>query len=116
MAHKTLVDGTVYSIAKGQTLVGGTAYTISKGKTLVNGTSYTITFAETIYFYCMGDTFSCESGTTWEQYCASGGGGRFTIEGDTVCHDGVYIVYPDGYSYVYSTDTIMSQYEYCWEG
>lgn len=46
MAHKTLVDGTVYEIDKGKTLVNGTGYAIDKGKTLVGGTAYDVGFTE----------------------------------------------------------------------
>lgn len=115
MAHKTLVNGTAYSISKGKTLVNGTAYTISKGKTLVNGTAYSVSFATTIYFYCMGETYSCESGMTWQQYVDSGGSGRFTIDGDHVCHDNVYVVNSMG-EYVYWYDTIIANEDYAWEG
>ena len=45
MAHKTLVNGTVYEVNGGKCLVNGTAYSIKKGRTLINGTGYDITFA-----------------------------------------------------------------------
>lgn len=44
MAHKTLVNGTVYEISGGKTKVNGTAYSIDKGKTLVGGTAYEVGF------------------------------------------------------------------------
>ena len=44
MAHKTLIDGTAYSISGGKALVDGTAYKIKSGKTLVGGTAYSIEF------------------------------------------------------------------------
>lgn len=44
MAHKTLIDGTLYSISGGKTLEGGTAYSIVGGKTLVDGSAYNIDF------------------------------------------------------------------------
>ena len=44
MAHKTLINGTLYSVSGGRTLVDGTAYTIEGGKSLVNGTAYEIGF------------------------------------------------------------------------
>ena len=46
MAHKTLINGTVYNIVKGKSLISGTAYNITQGKTLINGTSYNISFTE----------------------------------------------------------------------
>lgn len=48
MAHKTLIDGTAYSISGGKALVDGTAYSIKNGKTLVGGTAYGIEFGAPI--------------------------------------------------------------------
>ena len=45
MAHKTIVNGTVYDVKGGKCLVNGTSYDIKKGRTLINGTGYDITFA-----------------------------------------------------------------------
>ena len=45
MAHKTLVNGTVYEVKGGKCLVNGTSYDIKKGRTLIGGTGYDITFA-----------------------------------------------------------------------
>lgn len=45
MAHKTLVNGTVYEVNGGKCLVNGTSYDIKKGRTLIGGTGYDITFA-----------------------------------------------------------------------
>ena len=44
MAHKTLVNGTVYEVKGGKCLVNGTSYAIKKGRTLIGGTGYDITF------------------------------------------------------------------------
>ena len=44
MAHKTIVNGTVYEVNGGKCLVNGTAYSIKKGRTLIGGTGYDITF------------------------------------------------------------------------
>ena len=44
MAHKTLVNGTVYEVKGGKCLVNGTAYSVKKGRTLIGGTGYDITF------------------------------------------------------------------------
>ena len=48
MAHKTLVNGTVYEVNGGKCLVNGTIYDIKNGRTLINGTGYDITFAPPI--------------------------------------------------------------------
>lgn len=44
-AHKTLINGTAYTVKGGKCLVNGTSYDIKKGRTLINGTGYDITFA-----------------------------------------------------------------------
>lgn len=44
-AHKTLINGTAYTVKGGKCLVGGTSYDIKKGRTLIGGTGYDITFA-----------------------------------------------------------------------
>lgn len=45
MGHKTLIDGTAYSLSGGKALIGGTGYNVKGGKTLVDGTGYDIGFA-----------------------------------------------------------------------
>lgn len=47
-AHKTLVNGTAYTVKGGKCMVGGTVYNILKGRTLIGGTGYDITFEEAI--------------------------------------------------------------------
>lgn len=44
-AHKTIINGTVYTVKGGKCMVGGTVYNILKGRTLIGGTGYDITFA-----------------------------------------------------------------------
>ena len=43
-AHKTLINGTVYTVKGGKCMVNGTVYNILKGRTLIDGTGYDITF------------------------------------------------------------------------
>lgn len=43
-AHKTLVNGTAYTVKSGKCMVNGTVYNILKGRTLIDGTGYDITF------------------------------------------------------------------------
>ena len=43
-AHKTLVNGTAYTVQSGKCMVDGTVYNILKGRTLIGGTGYDITF------------------------------------------------------------------------
>lgn len=51
MAHKTLVNGTVYEVTGGKCLANGTSYDIKKGRTLIDGTGYDITFEPIIHIY-----------------------------------------------------------------
>ena len=41
-AHKTLVNGTAYTVKSGKCMVGGTVYNILKGRTLIGGTGYDV--------------------------------------------------------------------------
>ena len=43
-AHKTLINGTAYTVKGGKCMVDGTVYNILKGRTLIDGTGYDITF------------------------------------------------------------------------
>ena len=43
-AHKTIINGTAYTVKGGKCLVNGTSYDIKKGRTLIGGTGYDITF------------------------------------------------------------------------
>ena len=43
-AHKTLINGTAYTVKGGKCMVNGTVYNILKGRTLIDGTGYGITF------------------------------------------------------------------------
>jgi hypothetical protein len=43
-AHKTLINGTVYTVKSGKCMVNGTVYNILKGRTLIDGTGYDIKF------------------------------------------------------------------------
>jgi hypothetical protein len=42
-AHKTLINGTAYTVKGGKCMVNGTVYNILKGRTLIDGTGYDIT-------------------------------------------------------------------------
>lgn len=45
-AHKTLINGTAYTVKGGKCLVNGTVYNIKKGRTLIDGTGYDIKFSD----------------------------------------------------------------------
>ena len=42
--HKTLINGTAYTVKGGKCMVNGTVYNILKGRTLIDGTGWDITF------------------------------------------------------------------------
>ena len=46
MAHKTLINGTAYSVTGGRELIGGTGYDCKAGKTLIGGTAFAVKFSD----------------------------------------------------------------------
>lgn len=53
--HRTLVNGTTYTVQGGKCRVNGTVYNILKGRTLIGGTGYDITFPEPLVMPVKGD-------------------------------------------------------------
>ena len=68
MAHKTLVNGTVYEVNGGKCLVNGTSYSIKKGRTLIGGTGYDITFQSAVTMPVKGDLITMNLDGTERQY------------------------------------------------
>ena len=62
-AHKTLINGTAYTVKGGKCMVNGTVYNILKGRTLIDGTGYDITFKPSY-----NPVFA---NNTWEQIIAA---------------------------------------------
>ena len=54
-AHKTLVNGTAYTVQGGKCMVGGTVYNILKGRTLIGGTGWDITLPSAVTMPAKGD-------------------------------------------------------------
>lgn len=50
-AHKTLINGTAYTVKGGKCMVGGTVYNILKGRTLIGGTGWDITLPSAVHIY-----------------------------------------------------------------
>ena len=76
-AHKTLINGTAYTVKGGKCMVNGTVYNILKGRTLIGGTGYDITFpsaepdvSKTWYF---NNTIDVSIGRTFAINFLSGG-------------------------------------------
>ena len=55
MSHKSLINGTAYTVKGGKCLVNGTVYSIKKSRTLIGGTGYDITFPEPLVMPVKGD-------------------------------------------------------------
>ncbi len=53
--HKTLINGTAYTVKGGKCMVNGTVYNILKGRTLIDGTGWDITFPEPLVMPVKGD-------------------------------------------------------------
>ena len=76
-AHKTLINGTAYTVKGGKCMVNGTAYTVKGGKCMVNGTSYDIKKGRTLIDGTGYDiTFKPSydpvfANNTWEQIIAA---------------------------------------------
>lgn len=75
--HKTLINGTAYTVQGGKCMVNGTVYNILKGRTLIDGTGYDITFpsaepdvSKTWYF---NNTIDVSIGRTFAINFLSGG-------------------------------------------
>lgn len=64
-AHKTLVNGTAYTVKSGKCMVGGTVYNILKGRTLIDGTGYDIKF-QNGYTWVLNNSYTTPSGTLKE--------------------------------------------------
>lgn len=67
-AHKTLVNGTAYTVKGGKCMVGGTVYNILKGRTLIGGTGYDITLPEPLVMPVKGDLITMNLDGTDRQY------------------------------------------------
>lgn len=65
-AHKTLINGTAYTVKGGKCMVNGTVYNILKGRTLIDGTVWDITFAP--LFPQKGDLITMNLDGTDRQY------------------------------------------------
>lgn len=90
MAHRSLVNGTIYEITGGKSMVSGTTFSIAGGRTLVNGTGYSIGFGSslTAMLYSDGDFVvqmgsNVQSGKTLE-FKESGLEGKVFEQAETI--------------------------------
>lgn len=90
-AHKTLVNGTVYTVKGGKCLVNGTVYNILKGRTLIGGTGYDINFEPDVSLtWYFNQTLSIPVSTTSTTFStrAHYEGGSKTITGIQIINRG----------------------------
>lgn len=90
-AHKTLVNGTVYTVHGGKCMVNGTVYNILKGRTLINGTGYDINFEPDVSLtWYFNQTLSIPVSTTSTTFStrAHYEGGSKTITGIQIINRG----------------------------
>lgn len=67
-AHKTLINGTAYTVQGGKCMVNGTVYNILKGRTLIDGTGWDITLPSALTMPVKGDLITMNLDGTDRQY------------------------------------------------
>lgn len=90
-AHKTLVNGTAYTVKGGKCMVNGTVYNILKGRTLIGGTGYDINFEPDVSLtWYFNQTLSIPVSTTSTTFStrAHYEGGSKTITGIQIINRG----------------------------
>ena len=90
-AHKTLVNGTVYTVQGGKCMVDGAVYSIKKGRTLIDGTGYDINFEPDVSLtWYFNQTLSIPVSTTSTTFStrAHYEGGSKTITGIQIINRG----------------------------
>ena len=90
-AHKTLVNGTAYTVKGGKCMVDGTVYNILKGRTLIGGTGYDINFEPDVSLtWYFNQTLSIPVSTTSTTFStrAHYEGGSKTITGIQIINRG----------------------------
>ena len=66
--HKTLINGTAYTVKGGKCMVNGTVYNILKGRTLIGGTGDDITFPSALTMPVKGDLITMNLDGTGRLY------------------------------------------------
>ena len=104
MAHKTMIDSTVYEIASGKTMVDGTAYDISKGISMVDGADVELNFGGMVTVNL--------TGSAWVYYDKNAmyveiGGVQYRPE-MTVEVDSAESIFLQAYSIMYHSNSYIS--------
>lgn len=90
-AHKTLINGTAYTVKGGKCMVNGTVYSIKKGRTLIGGTGWDINFEPDVSLtWYFNQTLSIPVSTTSTTFStrAHYEGGSKTITGIQIINRG----------------------------
>lgn len=112
--HKTLINGTAYTVKGGKCMVDGTVYNILKGRTLIDGTGWDITFPSAIEMPAKGDLITMNLDGTDRQYRV-----LKIVDGTTVEVLGMWNVSTDmmfnsSDSFVYSGGTLDTYLNTIW--
>ena len=111
-AHKTLINGTAYTVKGGKCLVNGTVYNILKGRTLIDGTGWDITFPSagtklsTLY---VGHSVYLNVGGVRKEFLVVHQGKPSSLY-DASC-DGTWLLMKDGYEYRQWNNNNVNKYE-----
>lgn len=112
--HKTLINGTAYTVKGGKCMVNGTVYNILKGRTLIDGTGWDITFPSAIEMPAKGDLITMNLDGTDRQYRV-----LKIVDGTTVEVLGMWnvstdVMFNSSDSFVYSGGTLDTYLNTIW--
>lgn len=111
-AHKTLVNGTAYTVKGGKCMVNGTVYNILKGRTLIDGTGWDITFPERgtkLSTLDIGHSVFANVGGVRKEFLVVHQGKPSSLY-DASC-DGTWLLMKDGYEYRQWNNDNVNRYE-----
>lgn len=111
-AHKTLINGTAYTVKGGKCMVNGTVYNILKGRTLINGTGWDITFPERgtkLSTLDVGHSVFANVGGVRKEFLVVHQGLPSSLY-DASC-DGTWLLMKDGYEYRQWNNNNVNKYE-----
>lgn len=111
-AHKTLVNGTAYTVKGGKCMVNGTVYNILKGRTLIGGTGWDITFPERgtkLSTLNVGQSVFTNVNGVKKEFLVVHRGLPSSLY-DASC-DGTWLLMKDGYEYRQWNNNNVNKYE-----
>lgn len=110
--HKTLINGTAYTVKGGKCMVDGTVYNILKGRTLIDGTGWDITFPERgtkLSTLDIGHSVFANVGGVRKEFLVVHHGLPSSLY-DASC-DGTWLLMKDGYEYRQWNNNNVNKYE-----